>query len=122
MVIALTLAFNQRLAMLTKSAEQNNLEAADIRLGILRQIVEAIKGVKLFAWESSYLELITSARELECGFIQNHRMLQISGLNVGRAAPVLASATCILFYGLSGQELDAAVVFATISIFQVNTP
>ena len=38
------------------------LQKADVRLGIMKEIMDGIKAIKLCAWESKFLEHITVAR------------------------------------------------------------
>jgi len=63
-------------------------------------------------------QALTSARETECDLIQYYRVLDNTSCNLGRGSPILASTVAILSYYWSGSELDAADIFAAISVFQ----
>ena len=84
----------------------------------MTEFVEGIKAVKFFAWESSYLDSLFAARELECSLIWLQRMVFSTSVSLGRASPILSSVVAIVTFHLMGNRLDAATVFATISVFQ----
>lgn len=97
--------------------EKENLERAGDRVGILTEIVQSIKAVKFFGWESSYLTKIGDARAKECVGIKRFRMLQVGSIALGRASPALASCAAISVFVLTGNELNAGDIFAAISVF-----
>lgn len=114
----LILKLNFWLAKWGGSVEKKNLEAADGRMGIMTEMVVGMKAVKFFSWESSYLSKLFAARNVECASIRQRRMLQVTSVTLGRASPVFASVASVLTYNLSGHELTAGAIFATISIYQ----
>ena len=98
--------------------EKRNLELADRRIGILGEIVGAIKAVKFFAWEEPYLGKITDVRVQELISIRSFRMWQVTSVSLGRSLPALAASAAIITYALLGNTLEPGNIFGTIAVFQ----
>jgi len=88
------LYLNVRLAKVTGAAEARNLAAADDRIGMLTQMVEAIKAVKFFSWERPYEQGMEELRVEECKHIQYFRVVSVTSIALGRASPTIGS--CIV--------------------------
>ena len=108
----------RRLARWCGDIVPKTLAEADARVSIMTELVEGIKAVKFFAWESSYLDRLFTARELECSLVWLLKMVASTMVCLGRVSPILASVVAIVTFHFMGNKLDAATVFATISVFQ----
>ena len=63
------------------------------RVRAMKQVVDGIKAIKFYAWEESYLELVADYRKAETDKIRSFNRLQVVGVLLGRAAPILSTAT-----------------------------
>ena len=98
------LRINKALGQVTKRNEKLSLIAADARLGLLRQMVDTMKCVKFFSWESSYLEMLTEKRVEEVLRIRKYRAVQQFSLNLARSAPVFSCIFSFLALAALGGE------------------
>ena len=116
-VSLLILFANARVGYLAKGAEEEGLEAADERLGVMKQTVLGIKAMKLSAWKASFLEQLTAARLRECKPLYRFRSLLQTTVQLGCASPILAACCSFIFLAMTGGELRASDTFAALNVF-----
>mmetsp|Transcript_29963 Transcript_29963/g.77003 ORF Transcript_29963/g.77003 Transcript_29963/m.77003 type:complete len:1212 (+) Transcript_29963:29-3664(+) len=116
-VVLVLLGCNIALTTLVKRIEKKSLAAADQRLVLMKEIVTGIKAIKLSAWEEPFLNAVTKARDLECVYLGQYRLLCQTSLQVGRVCPIVGAASCFLYLGLVSEEWNAADVFAALSVW-----
>ncbi|KAF2099088.1 hypothetical protein NA57DRAFT_38826 [Rhizodiscina lignyota] len=89
----------------------------DQRVSLTQEILQGVRFVKYFGWETSFLERIKAIRKREIGSIQ--RLLAIrNGINaVSMTMPVFASMLAFITYSLSQHVLDPAPVFSSLALF-----
>jgi len=115
---ALILMLNAWIATLARDAEEKNLSAADVRLNIMKQIIESIKAIKLSAWEQRFGDLLSAARLKECGPLYRFRFFLQTSVQLGRASPIIAACITFLFKTLVlGESLKASDTFAALNVF-----
>ena len=115
---ALILACNGWIATYARDAEEENLQAADVRLSVMKQIIESIKAIKLSAWEKRFGDLLAAARKKECGPLYRFRFYLQSSVQLGRASPICAACITFLFKTLIlGETLRASDTFAALNVF-----
>lgn len=78
--------FNMNLSKRIKKVERKEMEAADRRLGIIRQVINDIKPIKLSTWEESFLKLIADSRSAEVKQMLKFRVLYQGSAQMGRYA------------------------------------
>ena len=117
-VIVIILSISFYLGALVKDVEEEVCESSDVRVGITGQIIEGIKAIKYTAWEEQFFKVVVKARNIECEFIERHRILHMAAIQLGRANPILSA--CATFLGLhyTGHDLKPAYVFAALTVYQ----
>ena len=89
----------------------------DQRVSLTQEIIQAVRFVKYFGWESSFLERINSIRKREIRAIQ----ILLSIRNAINAAsislPIFASMLSFITYNLSHHDLNPAYVFSSLALF-----
>jgi hypothetical protein len=68
-VMVTILILNFRASTLAKQAEKRSLDAAEVRLTLLQQVIHGMKAVKLMAWEKPNYELIKVVCLHSCVFL-----------------------------------------------------
>jgi len=116
LTMALALTLNRIAAKKSKPVSEKDLQAADMRLSSMREIIESITQVKFMCWEQQYMELLTQLRNDECRWILLYRLLIVASLTIGRASPVLASCATFVYMGIQG-TLEANTVFAALAAY-----
>ncbi|KAG0281307.1 hypothetical protein BGZ96_001186 [Linnemannia gamsii] len=95
----------------------------DKRIRLTSEILQGIKVIKFFSWESQFLEKLAEVRKSELANIA--RLLYIRGAIAATSAslPVMASALTFILYGATGNKLEAAIIFPALAYFTaLRTP
>lgn len=92
-------------------------QITDQRVSLTQEILQAVRFVKFFGWESSFLERIGDIRKREVRAIQILLAMR-NGINaVSMSLPVFASMLSFITYSLSMHPLDPAPVFSSLALF-----
>lgn len=89
----------------------------DQRVSLTQEILQAVRFVKYFGWESSFLERIGNIRKREIRAIQILLAMR-NGLNsVSMSLPIFASMLSFVTYSLSRHSLNPAPIFSSLALF-----
>ncbi|KAI0342903.1 ABC transporter [Trametopsis cervina] len=98
---------------------QKSMGWTDKRAKLLQELLGGMKIIKYFAWEIPYLKRIAEFRSKEVQYIRSLLLIRSVNNAVALALPTLASVLSFVVYSLSGHSLDAANVFASLTLFQL---
>ena len=93
--------------------------ARDKRMGVLNELISAVKFIKFFAWESPFLKRIAEFRTKEMGYVRSLLMIRAANTALAMSSPTLASVIAFLVYAAIGHTLTPAVIFSSLSLFQL---
>ncbi|KAF9928278.1 hypothetical protein FBU30_002500 [Linnemannia zychae] len=108
-----------RLGPVRKRASQ----FTDKRIRLTSEILQGIKVIKFFSWESEFLQKLSEIRNSELANIA--RLLYIRGAiaATSSALPVMASALTFILYAAIGGKLENTIIFPALAYFTVlRTP
>lgn len=89
----------------------------DQRVSLTQEILQAVRFVKYFGWESSFLERLGNIRKREIRAIQVLLAIR-NGINaVSMSLPIFASMLSFITYSLSHHALDPAPIFSSLALF-----
>ncbi|KAF7329693.1 hypothetical protein MKEN_00232500 [Mycena kentingensis (nom. inval.)] len=112
-------------SILTKQSvriQQSVLKARDARMGVLTELIGAIKFVKLAAWETRWIDRVLGARAEEIRWMVRSRLNRIGFFCLWVTTPILISVTSFCTYVLLGNELISKA-FTAIALFgMIRTP
>lgn len=92
-------------------------QITDQRVSLTQEILQAVRFVKYFGWESSFLERIGDIRKREIRAIQVLLAMR-NGINaVSMSLPIFASMLSFITYSLSLHPLDPAPIFSSLALF-----
>ncbi|KAF9430749.1 hypothetical protein BGZ76_000723 [Entomortierella beljakovae] len=102
-----------RLGPIRKKASQ----FTDSRISLTQEILQGIKVIKFFSWESQFLAKLSEIRKNELFNVA--RLLYVRGAVAATSAslPVIASALSFILYGAIGNELEPEIVFPALAFF-----
>eukprot|EP01065_Artemidia_motanka_P050861 TRINITY_DN879_c0_g1_i1.p1 TRINITY_DN879_c0_g1~~TRINITY_DN879_c0_g1_i1.p1 ORF type:complete len:1483 (+),score=468.48 TRINITY_DN879_c0_g1_i1:48-4451(+) len=102
----------------TKVREQRSIMFSDRRLAVMKRILEGVKAIKFSVWEDDFARVVKQARRSEV--LERQRFLNLQGVtvNLGRAAPLLATVITFVVRGAMGGDVKASSAFATLSVFE----
>ncbi|KAH8086808.1 multidrug resistance-associated ABC transporter [Filobasidium floriforme] len=104
-------------------SRQEQMKFIDKRLRLLSEIFKSIRQIKLYAYEAFFGERIIQVREKELGRLKVivwNRSMVIATMTF---LPTLAAVLTFITYGLSGHNLEPAVIFSAFQLFNIiQTP
>ncbi|KAH8731418.1 P-loop containing nucleoside triphosphate hydrolase protein [Phaeosphaeriaceae sp. PMI808] len=89
----------------------------DQRVSLTQEILQGVRFVKYFGWESSFLERIQAIRKREIYSIQILLTIRNAILSVGMSIPVFASMVSFITYSQAKNHLDPARIFSSLALF-----
>ncbi|KAJ5294250.1 hypothetical protein N7508_009071 [Penicillium antarcticum] len=89
----------------------------DQRVSLTQEILQAVRFVKYFGWESSFLGRLKELRGREIRSIQTLLALRNLILCVSMSIPTFASMLAFITYALSNHNLDPAPIFSSLALF-----
>ncbi|KNC82173.1 hypothetical protein SARC_05531 [Sphaeroforma arctica JP610] len=89
----------------------------DVRVGILTEILQGIRVIKLNAWEDSFIEKVGQVREDEMNVTKSLAIYKAINTFFLLSLPVFVSITTFTVYTATGNIVQANVVFPAIALF-----
>lgn len=106
-----------RASKYSKQIDKRVLQQTDRRIGLLKQILDGVRFIKVSGWESFYMDKSTSIRSLETVQQRRYRIFESFGITFGRITPPVASMATFVFMAFLEEPLKASDVFAAMSLF-----
>ena len=92
-------------------------KVTDQRVSLTQEVLQAVRFVKFFGWESSFLERIEDIRKREISAIQILLAIRNAINAVSMSLPIFASMLSFITYSLSHHALDPAPIFSSLALF-----
>ncbi|KAF2441350.1 hypothetical protein P171DRAFT_367321 [Karstenula rhodostoma CBS 690.94] len=89
----------------------------DQRVSLTQEILQAVRFVKYFGWETSFLERVDAIRRKEIKGIQILLAIRNGIMAVGMSMPVFASMLAFITYSLTNHGLNPARIFSSLALF-----
>ncbi|KAJ5480698.1 hypothetical protein N7539_006592 [Penicillium diatomitis] len=96
---------------------RNINKITDQRVSLTQEILQAVRFVKFFGWESSFLGRLKDLRRREISSIQTLLAVRNAILSVSMSIPVFASMLAFITYALTNHDLNPARVFSSLALF-----
>jgi len=92
---------------------------ADKRVSLITEVINGIRIIKFYAWETSFMKRVLSVREEELGYIWRiNKVSAVFGVLLF-AAPVLIGVAAIGTYSLTDGTLTSARLYTALSCFNL---
>ncbi|KAG5653253.1 hypothetical protein H0H81_001510 [Sphagnurus paluster] len=95
------------------------LAARDKRMGVLNELIGAVKFIKFFAWEERWIGRALDAREVEMQWMVKARVNSVLFYVLWTCAPILVSVISFFVYVAQGNQLTIPVAFTSIALFNM---
>ncbi|KAJ5928698.1 ABC transporter integral membrane type 1 [Penicillium verhagenii] len=92
-------------------------KVTDQRVSLTQEILQAVRFVKFFGWESSFLGRLKEIRNQEIRSIQTLLAVRNAILCVSMSIPVFASMLAFITYALTSHNLHPANIFSSLALF-----
>lgn len=89
----------------------------DQRVSLTQEIIQSVRFVKYFGWESSFLERIGNIRKREIRSVQVLLAIRNALNAVSMSLPIYASMLSFITYSLSKHPLNPAPIFSSLALF-----
>lgn len=89
----------------------------DQRVSLTLEILQAVRFVKFFGWESSFLERINGLRKREIRAVKVLLSIRNAINAVSMSLPIFASMLSFITYSLSNHPLNPAPIFSSLALF-----
>ncbi|EKM53211.1 uncharacterized protein PHACADRAFT_259405 [Phanerochaete carnosa HHB-10118-sp] len=95
----------------------------DQRVRLSTEVLQGIRLIKFYAWESFYAHQIGSLRERELKAVRGLALARAMLIAVVTIIPILATVLSFITYALSGHDLNIAIIFSSLQFFNIiRTP
>ncbi|KIJ37571.1 hypothetical protein M422DRAFT_60949 [Sphaerobolus stellatus SS14] len=91
----------------------------DRRANLVQELLEGVRVVKWFTYENPLLEHVISIRKQELNGIYNILMIRGANESVAYTISTLTAVLAFVTYSLTGNEFDPAILFSSLSLFQL---
>ena len=92
----------------------------DARVNFVRDIINALKIIKFYAWEDAYLKLIAEKRKREITQVKKMQSYQAVVIAYSVMVPTVASLiTFLCLYQIKHGNQSAAAIFSSLALFKV---
>ncbi|KAF9259759.1 hypothetical protein L218DRAFT_873993 [Marasmius fiardii PR-910] len=108
---------NTLLARRGITIQKGAMAARDNRMGVLNELVGAVKFIKLFAWEDRWIRRVMEARNKELSWIVKARINAVFYSLLWMSAPILISIVSFATYVFQGNDLTVSKAFTAIALF-----
>ncbi|KAL4957572.1 P-loop containing nucleoside triphosphate hydrolase protein [Aspergillus filifer] len=96
---------------------RNINKLTDQRVSLTQEVLQGVRFVKFFGWESSFLDRLKEIRKREIRSIQTLLAVRNAILCVSMSIPLFASMLAFITYALSNHSLDPAPIFSSLALF-----
>jgi ABC-type multidrug transport system fused ATPase/permease subunit len=119
-VMVVLLPINYGFAKGFTSTSKKILAATDKRINITNEILQNIRIIKYFAWETRFGKIVDEKREVELKALRSRYVLWACAVAVWNSVPVFITFFSFLFYTLIEKKpLYPSVAFTAISLFML---
>ena len=91
----------------------------DQRSKIINEVLQGIRVVKYFAWETNFMKKIGLIREDELKTLRESSILQAVATSIWALTPVLVALSSFACYSILGNQLDSVTAFTALTLFDV---
>ncbi|CDO68600.1 hypothetical protein BN946_scf184996.g31 [Trametes cinnabarina] len=118
-VLVLSWPLNNFVAKRAVRIQKGLSTARDKRMGVLNELISAVKFIKFFAWEDRWIQRVLESREIEMQWMIKSRINSICFSLIWTCAPILVSVSSFFAYVAQGHELTIGTAFTAIALFQM---
>ncbi|KAJ7353075.1 multidrug resistance-associated ABC transporter [Mycena albidolilacea] len=98
---------------------KKGVKITDTRVRLSNEVLQGIRLIKYYAWESFYTHQIGTLREREIATVRVSAIARAALIALVTLIPVLASILSFITYALSGHDLNIAIIFSSLQFFNI---
>ncbi|CAG7850245.1 Canalicular multispecific organic anion transporter 1 AltName: Full=ATP-binding cassette sub-family C member 2; AltName: Full=Canalicular multidrug resistance protein; AltName: Full=Multidrug resistance-associated protein 2 [Serendipita indica DSM 11827] len=101
------------------NARKDGIVITDSRVRLLQEIIQGIRLVKIYAWETLYGHKVDILRRDELKKVRTTSVLRSTLISLTSFIPILAAILAFITYSLTGHPLDPAIIFSSLQMLNV---
>ncbi|KAJ2889399.1 hypothetical protein GGI21_006585, partial [Coemansia aciculifera] len=118
-ITVLYIPLSNALMLYVAKVERKLSSLSDERVTVITELLQGVRAVKLFGWESRFLEMVDERRELQLKYMWKNMASWIAVTVFSTFAPMLILVVIFVVYVIGfGNNLTAEVAFTSIAVFQ----
>ncbi|KAH9476201.1 ABC-type transporter cicA [Psilocybe cubensis] len=98
---------------------KKGVKITDKRQRLTTEVLQGIRLIKFYAWEEFYSQQIGELRRQEIKTIRKSAIARSLLIAIVVFIPVLASTLSFITYALSGHDLNIAIIFSSLQLFNI---
>ncbi|KAF8509514.1 ABC protein [Hysterangium stoloniferum] len=98
---------------------KSSMRWTDRRANLVQELLGGMRVVKCFTYEKPFLKRLCSIRDMELKGIWWIMLIRAGNEAIVISIPVLAAILAFVAYSLSGHSFDPAIIFTSLSLFQL---
>lgn len=118
-VMLIVMPLNALMARIQQRMQRKLMEARDERVKQFNEVLNGIKIIKMYAWETGFQEKIEKNRAKELQLLREYRQFRILSEMMWSAVPVLVSLSSFAAYTLLGGTLTPSKAFTSLALFNI---
>ena len=120
-VIILTIPLNRIMAEKLKDLQERNMKNKDERMKTMNEVLDSIKVLKLYTWESSFAKKIEDSRAVEIKALKKIALLNAMMVFSVSALPFLVAIVSFATFVLSdpNNKLTAQTAFVSLAYYEI---
>ncbi|KAF9203578.1 hypothetical protein BGZ49_006268 [Haplosporangium sp. Z 27] len=91
----------------------------DARVKLTQEVLQGMRVIKFYGWEDAFLKKLEDLRTKELRYVRTLLISRSGIAAINLTVPVLAATLTFVTYSLTGHELTPAVVFSSLSLFNI---
>ncbi|KAJ7284389.1 multidrug resistance-associated ABC transporter [Mycena rebaudengoi] len=107
------------LVKLMFAQRSKGVKFTDARVRLTSEVLQGIRLIKYYAWEDFYMHQIGTLRQREIVTVRTMGIARSMLVALMTFMPILASILSFITYALSGHELNIAIIFSTLQLFNI---
>ncbi|KAI0689828.1 ATP-dependent bile acid permease [Cytidiella melzeri] len=118
-ILLLGLPVQMALIRIMFKQRKKGVAITDQRVRLTTEVLQGIRLLKYYAWETFYAHRIGDLRERELQAVRRVAFARAALVAVVLIIPLLASVLSFITYVLSGHDLDVATIFSSLQLFNI---
>ncbi|KAF9104630.1 hypothetical protein BGX29_001523 [Mortierella sp. GBA35] len=91
----------------------------DARVKLTQEVLQGMRVIKFYGWEDAFLSKLEDLRNKELQYVRTLLISRSGIAAINLTVPVLAATLTFVAYSLAGNELTPAIVFSSLSLFNI---
>lgn len=117
-VMLLMIPVNTFMARIIKKFKKKQMKCKDDRTRLMNEILNNIKSIKLYAWESAFGKKLSAIRnDREIVLLRKLGVYSAISVSLFGLTPVLVTFSTFTLYSLTGHVLNSSTIFPALTLF-----